>query len=76
MTFLLLKQTLFGSDIRLSPVRRHAINWTNTDPFLIDPLEINGIKIWTKVDKFSLIHEYEFEILSTKWQPYCLDRNI
>ena len=45
-----------GSDNGLSPVRRQAITWTNTDSLSIEPLETNFSEFWPKIWQF---HSYK-----------------
>ena len=59
----------FGSDNGLSPDRRQAITWTNTDLLSVGPLGTNLNEIWIKIKSFSFMKMHLK--MSVKWQPFC-----
>ena len=63
------------SDNGLSSGRHQAIIWTKTGILLIGPLETNFSEILTKIHTFSF-RKIHLEILSSVWQPFCLDLNV
>ena len=56
-----------GSDNGLSPIRRQAIIWTNTELLSIVQLGTNFSEILIK-KSFTKMH---LKITSTKWRPFC-----
>ena len=67
--------TIIGSDNGLSPVRRHAIIWTNAGILLIGPLGTNFNEIFNR-NSYNFIEENAFENVVWKWRPFCLDLNV
>ena len=59
-----------SSDNGLSPVRRLAVTWTNTDMFLIGLWKTNFSEIWIKMLNLSFM-KMILKILSAKWRPFC-----
>ena len=62
--------THHGSGNGLSPARRQAIIWTNTDSLSIGPLWTNFSKIWIEILKF-LSMKMHLKMSSAKWWPFC-----
>ena len=69
------KLTIIGSDNGLSPGQRHAIISTNAGILLIGPLGTNFSEILIAIHTFSF-KKMHLEILSGKWQPFCLGLNV
>ena len=69
------KLTIIDSDNGLSPGRRQAIIWTNTEILLIWPYGTNfsEISIDIKTFSFKKIHS---KMSSGKWRPFCLGVNV
>ena len=59
-----------SSDNGLSPVRRLAVTWTNTDMFSIGLWKTNFSEIWIKMLNLSFM-KMILKILSAKWRPFC-----
>ena len=70
------KLTIIGSDNCLLPGQHQAIIWTCVGIVLIGPLGTNFNAIWTvKIHTFS-IKKKHLNVLSGKWQPFCLSFNM
>ena len=69
------RQVIIGSDNGLSPVRRQANIWTNTDLLSIVPLGSNLSEISFKI-KQSFDEKMELKISSAKWRPFCFVLNV
>ena len=68
------KLTIIGSDNGLSPGRRPAIIWTNTEYCQLDPWEQTSVKFSVK---FIYFHwENAFENVVHKWRPFCFGLNV
>ena len=67
--------TSIGSDNGLSPDRRQAIIWTNTEILLTGPIGTNFSEILLEFLIFSL-KKTRLKVSSAKWQPFCLDLNV
>ena len=68
------QRSSIGSGNGLSPVRRQAITWTNTDLLSIAPLGTNFNEIRIKIQNF-LFKKMRFETPSAKWRPFCPGRD-
>ena len=69
-----------GSGNGLSPVRRHAITWTNAGLMSIRPLGTIFSEIQIKITKFSFM-KMHLNVSSAKWRPFCpggdeLNKNV
>ena len=69
------KLTIIGSDNGLSPGRRQAIIWTNTEILLIRPLRTNLSEILVEFHIFS-IKKMHLKMSSAKWRSFCLGLNV
>ena len=69
------KLTIIGSDNGLSPGRRQAIIWTNTEILLIGPLGTKFSEILTEIHTFSF-KKMHLKMSSGKWRPFCLGLNV
>ena len=69
------KLTIIGSDNGLSPGRRQAIIWTNTEILLFGPLGTNFIEILNGIQTFSF-KKMHLQMSSAKWRPLCLGLNV
>ena len=69
------KLTIIGSDNGLSPDRRQAIIWTNTELLLIGPLGTNFSEILIEILTFSF-KKMGLKASSAKWRPFCLGLNV
>ena len=65
------KQTIIGSDNRLSPGRRQAIIWTNSGILLIGLFGTNFSDSLTGIQIFSL-NKLHLKTSSAKWRLFCL----
>ena len=63
------------SDSGLSPIRRQAINLTNSELLQIGPLgtKLCKLLIGTQTFPFKKIH---LKTSSVKWRPFCLGPNV
>ena len=62
--------------VKVATGRLQAIIWTNAEILLIGPLATNFSDIFNKniyTFSFKKIH---LNMLSTKWQPFCLSLNV
>ena len=59
-----------GSDNGLSPLRRHAITWTNADLLSFGPLRKTVSEIRIEIQNFSVM-KMHWNISSAKWRPFC-----
>ena len=66
---------IIGSDNGLSPGRRQAIIWPNTEILLIGPLGTIFSEIWIKMHTFSFKEMY-LNMSSAKWRPFCLGPKV
>ena len=69
------KLTIIGSDNGLSPGRRQAIIWTNTEILLIGPLGTNFSEILMVIQTF-WFKKMHLKMSSAKWRPFCLGLNV
>ena len=69
------KQTIIGSDNRLSPGRRQAIIWNNAGILLIRTIGTNLSEILSEINKFSF-RKIHFKMLCGEWRSLCLDLNV
>ena len=60
-----------GSGNGLSPVRRQAITWTNTDLLSIRLLGTNFSETWFEIQNFSYT-KMHLKMSSAKWRPFCI----
>ena len=63
-----------ASDNGLSPVRRRAIIWSNTDLLSIRTLGTNFSEIRFKIQKCPLM-KMHYSMSSVKWRPFCAVRD-
>ena len=63
-----------GSDNGLLHVRHQAIIWTNVRLLFIGPSGTNISEIWIAIEQFAY-YKIHLNLLSTKWQPFCLGFN-
>ena len=66
---------MIGSGNGLSPVYHQAITWTNADLLSIGAFRTNFSEILTEIETFSF-KEMHLEMLSAKWEPFCLSHNV
>ena len=59
-----------GLDNGLSPIRCHAIIWTNAGLLSIGPLGTNSNEISIKIQNLSFT-KMQLKISSEKWRPFC-----
>ena len=69
------KLTIIGPDNGLSPGRRQAIIWTNTEILLIGPIGTNLNEILIEIHTFSF-KKIHLKMSSGKWRPFCLGLNV
>ena len=69
------KLTIIGSDNGLSPGRHQAIIWTNAGILLIRNSGKNFNEILSEFHIF-LFKKMHLNMLSTKWQQFCLGLNV
>ena len=69
------KLTTTGSDNGLSPGRRQVIIWTTAGILIIGPLGTNFSEILIGIHTFSF-KAMHLKMLSAKWRPFCLGRNM
>ena len=67
--------TIIGADNGLSPGRRQAIIWTNTEILLIGPLGTNFSEILITIEAFSF-KKMHLKTLSAKWREFCLGLKV
>ena len=69
------KLTIIGSDISLSPGRRHAIIWTNARILLIRTQGINFSELLSETFTF-LFKKLHLKISSAQWRLFCLGASV
>ena len=69
------KLTIISSDNGLSPSRRHAIIWTNTEIFLIGPIGTNASEILIGISTFSF-KKMHLKMSFGKWRPSYLGIDV
>ena len=68
------KLAIIGPNNGLSPGRRQAIIWTNTEILLTGPLGTNFSEILIGIPTFSF-KKMQLKMSSAKWRPFCLGLN-